>query len=204
MFIIAIVLFFGIVAVLGYLGARAVQANRDHKAQSGRAELQNPNIKITDAQNLSFDPRDEKALLKNSEEVFSGRVEKVTGREDNHPMPFLEGWSSQAQFRVRVSRVVKVGSGNLLKRGQTLTVNQLGVPPPDAKARVDLANEYNNHLIPARILQVGRNYIFATEYNRSKDWHSTRVDPFGWMCLGENVSKKEAREVRGLDSGKAQ
>lgn len=84
---------------------------------------------ISSESNLDFDPRDERKLIENSEEVFVGEVESLEAYGNNDPTPFLEGWSGTARFAVRVVEVKKDASpDDGLAPGQTITVNQLGVP----------------------------------------------------------------------------
>lgn len=176
-----------VAVVAGVFLTQAIQRERSTVEAEGRATYSNENAQISMAQNLSFDPRDREALRENSEEVFVGEVERLEEHADNDPLPFLEGWTATARYTVRVEEVRKDASGDDLESGQTVTVNQLGVPPPDAEATVCFGNDYPGGYVPAQRLREGMRYVFSTEYYRREGYHEVRVDPFGWMVLSEEA-----------------
>lgn len=187
---------FGVV-VVALLLTRTLEEERAKSEADGRETYAEPLALITSESNLDFDPRREKALSRNSEEVFVGEVERLVARADNDPMPFLEGWTSTARFEVRVEEVRKDDSpGDGLEDGQMVMVNQLSVPPPDAKATVCLGNAYpNGGHVEAQKLRKSDRYVFATEYYSREGWHEIRVDPFGWMVLSEDAPPDKAPEA---------
>ena len=142
-----------------------------------------------------MDPRDKRKLTQNSEEVFVGRVERLSGRGDNDPVPFLEGWTPAARFAVEVEKVTKDGSpGDGLRAGRTVTVSQLGVPPLETEATVCFGHGYaGGGYVAARGVREGVRYVFAMEDDGCGEGrHQVRVDPFGWMVLSEDAPPDDA------------
>jgi hypothetical protein len=196
---------FGIAGASGYAGYLALQKRAEKEAAAGRAELRDPRTRISYTQNLQFDFREPEKLVANVDEVFVGRVEELTGRRDNDPVPLLEGWAPQGQFRVEVVEVVKDPEG-ALERGKEVTVNQMGVPPEDARAEVSVMNQVGGSmqdpgdLYAAEFLRPGRYYVFATEHDRRRGWHTVRVDPSCWMVLGERMGEEQREVVERLSA----
>lgn len=181
------------VVLLGQL----LERERAESETEAREAYEDPRALISSESNLDFDPRDERELMRNSEEVFVGEVVRLVAYGDNDPMPFLEGWTSTARFAVRVEEVRKDESpDDGLEAGQTVTVNQLSVPPPDTKATVCFGNGFpDGGYVAAQELREGNLYVFATEYYPRKEWHEVRVDPFGWMVLSEDTPEDAAPEA---------
>lgn len=198
--VVSVVAFLGIsalamVAVAVLLG-QVFERERASSEAEARETYADPRALISSESNLDFDPRDERALIENSEEVFVGEVERLVARGDNDPMPFLEGWTATARFAVRVEEVRKDDSpGDGLEAGQTVTINQLSVPPPDTCATVCFGNGFPGGYVPAQKLEEGTRYVFATEYHSREGWHDVRVDPFEWMVLSEDAPPDEAPEA---------
>lgn len=193
-FLVVVALVVGLAALL--LG-RALEEERARSEAEGREFYADTRTLIAPESNLDFDPRNERALIGNSEEVFVGEVERLVARGDNEPTPFLEGWTATARFEVRVEEVRKDDSaGDGLEAGRTVTVNQLSVPPPDTRATVCFGNGFpNGGYVPAQKLEEGNRYVFATEYRPGKGWHEVTVDPFGWMVLSKDAPPDEAPEA---------
>lgn len=176
---------------------QVLEKERAKSETEARDAYSDPQALVSSESNLSFDPRKERELMRNSEEVFVGEVVRLVAYGDNDPTPFLEGWTSTARFAVRVEKVRKDESPNDgLEAGQTVTVNQISAPPPDAKAMVCLGNGFpDGGYVAAQELREGNRYVFATEYYPRKDWHELRVDPFGWMVLSKDMPPDEAPEA---------
>ena len=174
-----------------------LEKERMESSSEAREAYADSRALISPESNLDFDPRDERKLMRNSEEVFVGEVERLITYGGNDPTPFLEGWTSTARFAVRVEKVRRDESpDNELEAGQTVTVNQLSVPPPDTKATVCFGNGFpGDGYVAAQELKAGNRYVFATEYYPRKEWHEIRVDPFGWMVLSEDAPPDEAPEA---------
>ncbi len=200
--ILVVVLGFLAVVALGLIAVAllitwVLEKERARSEAEARETYAEPMARISSESNLDFDPWRERALTENSEEVFIGEVERLVARADNDPTPFLEGWSATARFAVRVEEVRKDDSpGDGLKAGETVTVNQLSVPPPGTKATVCLGNAYpNGGHVEAQKLEKGNRYVFATEYYPREGWHEIRVHPFGWMVLSDSAPPDEAPEA---------
>lgn len=176
---------------------RVLDKERAKSEAEARETYAEGRARISSESNLDFDPRDERSLTKNSEEVFVGEVVRLITYGDNDPMPFLEGWSGTARFAVRVEEVRKDSSDEGgLSVGETVTVNQLGVPPPGTKATVCLGNGFpDGGYVAAQKLQEGNRYVFSTEYYPRKEWHEILVDPFGWTVLSKDAPPDEAPEA---------
>lgn len=199
----------GLSAAVSYAAYALVEGHLEQKNEQARSRLYDEQAKVGSITNPGFDPRDEGELVRNSEEVFVGRVEELVSREEK-PTTLITGYSSRAQFTVRVLEVVKddAGEEGQLEQGKVATVSQLGVPPEDAEATVNLANfsgqksdpKENRERIPAEQLEPGTAYVFATEYDSWEGWHEVRVHPFGWMVLGseEDPEPLDTPQVREL------
>lgn len=185
-------------AVAGYVAYAAIKAHQREQEELSREALHDKRTRVTYCSNLQFDPRNEQRLVNNTEEVFVARVVSVAGHEDNDPLPFLESWAPQTQFKVEILQVVKDSGNRQLRGDKIVLVNQLGVPPEDARAQISFCNEYKGGSVKAQKLETGTVYIFATEEEPSEGWHTVRVDPFGWMILGDNVGPKEKGFVSRL------
>ena len=176
-----------------YLAYSAIDARQEEREREARAVMRDEAVRVTYSQNLPFDPREEGALVRGAEELFVGRVEGVVGHEDNDPVHFFESWAPQTQFRVEVLDVIKDASGGPPEAGATAVVNQLGVPPEGVEARIRLANDYEERVIPAEMLEPGKAYVFATEHEAREGWHAIRVDPFGPMVFGDGFDRADGR-----------
>lgn len=184
-----------VVSVL--LLGQILDKERSRSESEARETYAEDRAPISSESNLDFDPRDERKLMRNSEEVFVGEVTRLTTYGDNDPTPFLEGWTSTARFEVRIEEVRKDESPDSgLTAGQTVTVNQLSVPPPGTRATVCFGNGFPaDGYVAAQSLKEGNRYVFATEYYPRKDWHEVRVDPFSWMVLSEDAPPDKAPEA---------
>ncbi len=185
------------------VGASAVLLGQFLERERAKSEAEarktyaDPRVLISSESNLGFDPRNGRKLMRNSEEVFVGEVVRLVAYGDNDPTPFLEAWTSTARFRVRVEEVRKDETpDDNLEAGQTVTVNQLSVPPPDTKATICFGNGFpDGGYVAAQELRAGNRYVFSTEYYSREGWHEVRVDPFGWMVLSEDAPPDEAPEA---------
>lgn len=185
------------VAVAGVFLARAIERELANDEANTREAYAERLALFASYSNLQFDPRDERGLMRNSEEVFVGRVARLTARADNDPVPFLEGWTPTARFDVEVEEVRKDDSpGDGLRVGETVTVNQISVPPPGTEATVCFGNGFpDGGYVAAQRIRQGMRYVFATEYHRQDGWHDMRVAPFGWMVLSGDAQPDGAPEA---------
>ena len=136
-----------------------------------------------------YDIEDERLVVALSDNVFAGRVERVSGDE---PAPTTipgEG-RAQTQYAVRVLAVVKSSGADPLREGERAYVNREGGVGPETGRRQVIEAHYCGERATDRPLAAGEEYLFSTYYEPRRKLHTLVAQPTGARLIG-------SREGRG-------
>jgi hypothetical protein len=136
-----------------------------------------------------YDIDDERFVVALSDNVFAGRVERVSGKEPA-PTTILGEDRPQTQYAVRVLAVVKSSGADPLREGDRAYVNREGGVGPEAQRRQVIEAHYCGERAIDRPLAAGEEYLFSTYYEPRRKLHTLVARPTGARLIG-------SREGRG-------
>ena len=136
-----------------------------------------------------YDIDDERFVVALSDNVFAGRVERVSGDEPA-PTTIPGEDRPQTQYAVRVLAVVKSSGADPLREGESAYVNREGGVGPETHRRQVIEAHYCGERATDRPLAAGEEYLFSTYYEPRRELHTLVAQPTGARLIG-------SREGRG-------
>ena len=136
-----------------------------------------------------YDIDDERFVVALSDNVFAGRVERVSG-EEPAPTTIPGEDRLQTQYAVRVLVAVKSSGADPLREGERAYVNREGGVGPETRRRQVIEAHYCGERATDRPLAAGEEYLFSTYYEPRRKLHTLVAQPTGARLIG-------SREGRG-------